>query len=95
MVLTAINPCLLQAQSGTSSALSGGVTDASGAAVPNATVTATDVNTKATRTGGTDAVGHFLFPKLIPAPIRSRSSPTASQFPNRNLLLSVLVERSR
>jgi protocatechuate 3,4-dioxygenase beta subunit len=66
MVLTAVNPCLLQAQSGTSSALSGDVTDASGAAVSNATVTATDVNTKATRSGATDAAGHFLFSQVNP-----------------------------
>jgi hypothetical protein len=65
-VLTTVNPSLLQAQSGTSSALSGEVTDPSGAAVPNAKVTATDVNTKATRTGPTDAGGHFLFSQINP-----------------------------
>lgn len=65
-VLTTINPSLLQAQSGTSSALSGEVTDPSGAAVPNAKVTATDVNTKGTRSGGTDASGHFLFSQVNP-----------------------------
>src|SRR5580700_1341312 len=65
--LTIVNSGLLQAQSGTSSALSGEVTDASGAAVPNATVTVTDVNTKATRTGATDAGGHFLFSQINPS----------------------------
>ena len=65
--LTIVNSGLLQAQSGTSSALSGGVTDASGAAVPNATVTVTDVNTKATRTGATDAGGRFLFSQINPS----------------------------
>ena len=93
--LAIVNSGLLQAQSGTSSALSGEVTDASGAAVPNATVTATDVNTKATRTGATDAGGHFLFSRSIQAPIRSPSRPRASLHRNRNLPLSVLAERSR
>ena len=65
-VLTTVNACLLHAQSGTSSALSGEVTDSSGAAVSNAKVTATDINTKATRTGATDAGGHFLFSQINP-----------------------------
>src|SRR5580700_3246736 len=85
--LTIVNSGLLQAQSGTSSALSGEVTDASGAAVPNATVTVTDVNTKATRTGATDAGGHFLFSQINPSTYQvtvearsfasSKSEPTA------------------
>src|SRR6202045_3837891 len=85
--LAIVNSGLLQAQSGTSSALSGEVTDASGAAVPNATVTVTDVNTKATRTGATDAGGHFLFSQINPSTYQvtvearsfasSKSEPTA------------------
>jgi hypothetical protein len=66
VMLTAVNPSLLHGQSGTSSALSVEVTDPSGAAVPNAKVTAIDVNTKATRTGATDASGHFLFSQVNP-----------------------------
>ncbi len=54
------------AQSGTSSALAGTVIDGSGALVPNATVTATDVNTKAVRTGETDASGHYLLSQINP-----------------------------
>ena len=87
LALSMVNSCLLQAQSGTSSALSGDVTDPSGAAVPNATVTATDVNTKATRTGETDADGHFLFSQINPGTYQvvveargfapSKSEPTA------------------
>ena len=87
MVLTVVNPCLLQAQSGTSSALSGDVTDASGAAVSNATVTATDVNTKATRTGATDAAGHFLFSQVNPGTYQITVEAKASRCPNRNLPL--------
>jgi len=54
------------AQSGTSSAISGTVSDGSGALVPNVTITATEVNTKATRTGITDASGHYLFSQVNP-----------------------------
>ena len=65
--LIAVGACLpLRAQSGTSSALSGEVTDPSGAALPRATVTITDTNTRATRVGETDAAGHFLFSQINP-----------------------------
>jgi hypothetical protein len=77
----------LPAQSGTSSALAGEVTDASGAALPHATVTATEVDTHATRTGQTDASGHFLFSQINPGTYQvvvedggfavSKSEPTA------------------
>ena len=66
LALIMVNPILLRAQSGTSSALSGEVTDPGGAAIPHARVTATDVNTKATRNGETDAGGHFLFSQINP-----------------------------
>src|SRR5271168_3097195 len=59
-------PCA-HAQSGTSSALAGTVTDNSGALIPHATVTATDANTKAVRTGETDASGHYLLSQINPA----------------------------
>ncbi len=65
-VLIIVNSCLLLAQSGTSSALSGEVTDPSGAVIARATITMTDTNTKATRTGETDAAGHFLFSQINP-----------------------------
>jgi hypothetical protein len=42
------------------------VTDASGAVVPNAEVTAIEVNTRATRTGQTDANGRYLFSQINP-----------------------------
>ncbi|MGA8529347.1 MAG: TonB-dependent receptor, partial [Acidobacteriaceae bacterium] len=61
-----VSSFLLRAQSGTSSALSGLVTDPGGAALPHASVSATDVNTKATRTGETDASGHYLFSQINP-----------------------------
>ncbi len=53
-------------QSGTSSAISGTVTDSSGALVPNAAVNATETSTKAVRAGITDASGHYLFSQVNP-----------------------------
>ncbi len=53
-------------QSGTSSALTGVVTDVSHAVVAGSTVTARDVNTGAVRTGQTDSNGRFLFAQLNP-----------------------------
>jgi len=60
------NTRLLMAQSGTSGALSGEVTDPSGAAISRAAVTMTETNTKATREIDTDATGHFLFSQINP-----------------------------
>ena len=54
------------AQSGTSSALTGTVVDSSGAAVVGAKITATDVNSKAVRTGETDASGRYLLAQVNP-----------------------------
>src|SRR5271168_3903131 len=56
----------IHSQSGTSSALTGVVTDASHAVVAGSTVTAKDVNTGAVRTGQTDSNGRFLFAQLNP-----------------------------
>jgi hypothetical protein len=70
LFLITVNPCGLGAQSGTSSAISGTVTDASGAVVANASVTATEVDTKATRVGRTDAGGHYLFSQVNPGTYR-------------------------
>jgi hypothetical protein len=57
---------MLIAQSGTSSALSGEVTDPSGAAIPRAVVTMIDTNTRTTRVSETDAAGRFLFSQINP-----------------------------
>jgi hypothetical protein len=53
-------------QSGTSSAISGTLTDTTGGLIPNAVVTATETNTKAIRTGRTDASGRYLFSLVNP-----------------------------
>ncbi|MGB7266537.1 MAG: carboxypeptidase-like regulatory domain-containing protein, partial [Terracidiphilus sp.] len=65
-MLTPVNRGLLAAQSGTSSAIAGTVVDASGAALPDADVSATEVDTKAIRTEETDGSGRFLFSQVNP-----------------------------
>ncbi len=87
LTLTVVNSIVSWAQSGISSALSGEVTDPNGAAIPHATVTMTDTNTKATRVSETDAMGHFLFSQINPGTYEvrveangfavSKSEPTA------------------
>ena len=66
LILTRVNSRRLEAQSGTSSAISGTVTDASGDVIANASVTATETNTKAIRTGKTDVSGRYLFSQVNP-----------------------------
>ena len=66
LLLTVINVAFLPAQSGTSCAISGTVTDTTGATVSGAEVTATDLNTKAVRAGKTSAEGRFLFSQVNP-----------------------------
>ena len=77
----------LSAQSGTSSALSGVVTDSQGAVIPAATVSAAEIETKATRNAQTNAQGAFLFSQINPGTYEvsvraqgfagQRSQPTA------------------
>lgn len=64
--LTGVNCGRLAAQSGTSSAISGTVLDAAGAALPHAEVSVTEVDTKAVRAQKTDAEGRFLFSQVNP-----------------------------
>ena len=70
LTLTAVNAGTLQAQSGTSSAITGSINDATGAVVPNATVTATEISTGAERTVGSNAQGRFLFAQVNPGTYR-------------------------
>lgn len=55
-----------QASSSTAE-LRGQVTDSAGAAVPNATVTVTDLNKGTSRTTQTDAEGNYVFLNLLPS----------------------------
>ena len=66
LILTTVNCKLLQSQSGTSSALTGTVTDATGGAVPRATVTATNLDTAASREVESNGNGRFLFSQVNP-----------------------------
>ncbi len=66
LVLTMINVRASVAQSGTSSAISGNVTDATGAAIATASVVATEADTKAVRAGKSNGEGRFLFSQVNP-----------------------------
>jgi hypothetical protein len=70
LMLTMVNMVPLWGQSGTSSALAGTVLDTRGAAIPNAQVQATEVNTGSTRTLRTNPQGRFLFSQLNPGTYR-------------------------
>lgn len=62
-------PFALFAQSTTGS-ITGAVSDASGAALPGVTVTATSVSTSTSRTAVSNATGHYEVPLLIPGTYR-------------------------
>jgi len=64
------------AQSGTTGALSGTVTDPSGAVIAGATVTATNIGTGQARTATTDANGSFKFSLLPPGNYSVKFSAT-------------------
>jgi Carboxypeptidase regulatory-like domain len=66
LLLTMINARIMVAQSGTSSAISGTVMDATGAVIANASVVATDVDTKGARAEKSNREGRFLFSQLNP-----------------------------
>ena len=68
--LTMVNSLCLLAQSGTSSALAGTVSDKSGAVISNAQVKATDINTGAVRDVQTNPDGRFLFSQVNPGTYR-------------------------
>jgi len=90
VILTLVNPQLSQAQSGTSSAISGAVTDAKGAALVKATVTATNVDMHATRIGETNAAGRFLFSQVNPGTyIVSVSAPGFADQSSRPVAVEV------
>ncbi len=61
-----VAPAFSQSSSSTAE-LRGQVTDPAGAAVPNATVTITDVSKGTTRTATTDEEGNYVFLNLLPS----------------------------
>ncbi|HEX8283415.1 MAG TPA: carboxypeptidase regulatory-like domain-containing protein [Pyrinomonadaceae bacterium] len=66
VVAAGVSPAFSQASSSTAE-LRGQVTDSSGAAVPNATVTVTDTAKGTSRTTNTDDEGHYVFLNLLPS----------------------------
>jgi hypothetical protein len=70
LLLTVVNLPPLRSQSGTSSAVTGSVLDKSGAVIPHALVTATDVNTGSVRTVESNLDGRFLFSQVNPGTYR-------------------------
>jgi hypothetical protein len=70
LMLTMVNMRPLWGQSGTSSALAGSVLDKSGAAIPRAQVTATEVNTGSVRVVQSNQEGRYLFSQLNPGTYR-------------------------
>ena len=69
-MLTSVNVFVSVAQSGTSSALTGTISDGSGAVVPNGVVKATEVNTGARRATQSNAEGRYLFAQVNPGTYR-------------------------
>ena len=58
------------AQTSTTGAISGAVTDASGAFVPKAEVQLTNVETNAVQTQSTNDSGGYVFPSVVPGTYR-------------------------
>ena len=70
MLLTIVNTQMVLAQSGTSSALAGRVSDPSGAVIPNARVNAVNADTGASRATQTSDEGRFVFSQVNPGTYR-------------------------
>ncbi|MGD0890101.1 MAG: carboxypeptidase-like regulatory domain-containing protein [Terracidiphilus sp.] len=66
LLLTIVNLKSGVAQSGTSSAITGTVLDATGSVLPGASIIATEVETRAVRTVQTDQDGRFIFSQVNP-----------------------------
>jgi outer membrane receptor protein involved in Fe transport len=66
LVAFGVSPAFSQASSSTAE-LRGQVTDSAGAAVPNATVTITDLSKGTSRTTQTDGEGNYVFLNLLPS----------------------------
>jgi hypothetical protein len=66
LLAAGVSPAFSQASSSTAE-LRGQVTDSAGAAVPNASVTVTDLSKGTSRTTTTDAEGHYVFLNLLPS----------------------------
>lgn len=76
LALTVVNTVSSRAQSGTSSALAGTISDATGAVVANAEVKAAEVNTGTLRVTRSNSAGRYLFAQVNPGTYRISVSAT-------------------
>lgn len=80
----------LRAQSTTDGAIAGTVTDASGAAVPNASVTVTNKGTNLSQGVATDELGYFRVAKLQPGSYTMKvEAPGLAPFTAENVIVQV------
>jgi len=87
LMLTMVNIMPLWGQSGTSSALAGSVLDKSGAAIPNALVKASEVETGSVRAVQSNVEGRFLFSQLNPGTYRIKVHAEGFGLDSRSPLL--------
>src|SRR2546426_5993101 len=89
MVIVLISPGL-RAQSTTDGAIAGTVTDASGAAVPNASVTVTNKGTNLSQGVATDESGYFRAAKLQPGSYTMKvEAPGLAPFTVENVIVQI------
>src|ERR1700719_511347 len=81
-------------QGETTSAIVGQVSDASGAAVPSATVTVTNKETGLRRNASTDDSGRFNFPQLKPGTYSIKAEAEGFK-PQQNDAVSAALARSK
>lgn len=86
-------PCGLFAQGETTSAIVGQVSDASGAAIPGATVTIHNTETGLQRAANTDESGRFNFPQLKPGPYAVRVEAQGFEPQQRDTVYSGLGQK--
>ncbi|MGH9454294.1 MAG: TonB-dependent receptor domain-containing protein, partial [Terriglobia bacterium] len=68
LVAALLSPATINAQEFNAAFMRGTVTDPSGAVIPGARVTATDILTRVSTSALTDDKGRYIFQKLMPAP---------------------------
>jgi hypothetical protein len=80
-------------QGETTSAIIGQVSDASGAAVPNATVTVTNKETGLRRSASTDGAGRFNFPQLKPGAYSAKVEAAGFEAQQNDAVTSALGQK--
>ena len=90
VVVCAFSLAFSQASSSTAE-LRGQVTDSAKAAVPNATVTITDVGKGTTRTTTTDGQGNYVFLNLLPSTYELKVEATSAGFSPTTLRIDLTI----